>query len=647
MLAAFAALLTTLLLAPVNTAAAENLVWACSGGGWRAMVAQSAYAQVFSKLGILGSTDDSPAQSDDGGREDTTTATPKIKVMAGNSGSTWFLTQFAFSQNYYNTIVDGTPTSLGQFTQAWMEAYATTQSNIPDTCGPLQALCDIGSAVESLAAVTSFIPLALYYNLSWAETFYAMYNATSTMAYNDPNFVSVKASSSEKLSQLSGVDVCVHTALLPNARARDADTITYLVKDYTNASTSYTVPLPYDYCVGDMEATWLPEQFPGGNVYNLNAESSFSGSNVATGFPMYPPKASDGLYVTPYLHEHSNQNATRLSPQDMSPPFGGNPTAVQLGVAASSDLGHYSEELASFYAQFFSVVKDEITSSSLTLTQKLGLKTALDKVQDLLWSTGLLANAAVMSGWTEPNPKTQPPADATNFWFVDGEYTDNSAAAHAIARYQQLYGASNPIKLIITNQNIYSQNLSDILYYFNYAGNKDKSFIWQVGRYDETRSQGNPQMSKQIFEDEMTEELLKGEPVEGTNLTMAVLPVATTIDNEAFSVKAGQQVSVAVINLNSNIPSTIMTESLIQEWTPALVSLAETIASSQDLADKVAAFIGSNTETSTTATPTTTPPSSSSPSCANVIGGEMLTVLSCVGLLLLPLFVEELFRLFW
>ena len=38
--------------------------------------------------------------------------------------------------------------------------------------------------------------------------------------------------------------------------------------------------------------------------------------------------------------------------------------------------------------------------------------------------------------------------------------------------------------------------------------------------------------------------------------------------------------------------------------------------------------------------------SSSSPSCANVIGGEMLTVLSCVGLLLLPLFVEELFRLF-
>ncbi|KAL7453546.1 hypothetical protein ACHAWC_005212, partial [Mediolabrus comicus] len=62
----------------------------------------------------------------------------------------------------------------------------------------------------------------------------------------------------------------------------------------------------------------------------------------------------------------------------------------------------------------------------------------------------------------------------------------------------------------------------------------------------------------------MTAEMLNGlmEPVNGTNLTMAILPVATTVDNAPFGVKAGQKVSIAVINLNSNIPTFVVTESV-------------------------------------------------------------------------------------
>jgi hypothetical protein len=66
--------------------------------------------------------------------------------------------------------------------------------------------------------------------------------------------------------------------------------------------------------------------------------------------------------------------------------------------------------------------------------------------------------------------------------------------------------------------------------------------------------------------------------------------------------------------------------------------LAEAIASSQDLADKVAAFVGSNSETTPTAMPSTSPPSPRS-SSASVIGSEMLTVVSWVALHLSPLFV--------
>jgi len=130
-----------------------------------------------------------------------------------------------------------------------------------------------------------------------------------------------------------------------------------------------------------------------------------------------------------------------------------------------------------------------------------------------------------------------------------------------------------------------------------------------------------------------------------------------------FGVKAGQKVSIAVINLNSNIPTFVVTESVIKAETPGLVSLAETIASSQDLADKVAAFVttevaaggGGSNETNTTAPgPTPSPPVNESggygfvfttisptPSSANFVWttSSFSSLLSWVGLLLLPLIV--------
>lgn len=71
---------------------------------------------------------------------------------------------------------------------------------------------------------------------------------------------------------------------------------------------------------------------------------------------------------------------------------------------------------------------------------------------------------------------------------------------------------------------------------------------------------------------------------------------------ESFGVQAGQNVSIAIINLNSDITTFVITEPVIKAETPRLVSLAETIASSQDLADRVAAFVGiSGTSPSTMA----------------------------------------------
>ena len=338
--------------------------------------------------------------------------------------------------------------------------------------------------------------------------------------------------SSEKLADLSGVDVCFHTSLLPNAHARDAETITYLAKDYTDVSSSYTVPLSYNYCVGDTETEWLPSSWPGGNVYNLNKNASFANSNVVKGFPMFPTKESDGLYFTPEHDKDSDETIVSLSPAEMSLPFGNDPTAVQISVAASSTVGYIS---ASYFAQFFSVQDYRIKhSSSLSAVQKVELRTVVNKLQDLVWSTGLLENVSTMSGWIKPNPDTMPSANESNYWFTDGGYTDGPAAAQAIARYQQRYGTSTHIKLIISNQNHYTNNNNNIIDYFSYNGNEGTepgAFTWPMGVG--AGPQMTPQMSKQIFAESITAEELSKlfEPVSGTNLTIAVLPVATTVDN--------------------------------------------------------------------------------------------------------------------
>ena len=93
-----------------------GIIWTSTGGGWRSMAASTAYAQVFSNLGMLGGGDDS----------DTT----KISSVATTSGSSWWSAQFFFSKSYYDTIVNGTPESLGEFTSKWFAAYASSQENI-------------------------------------------------------------------------------------------------------------------------------------------------------------------------------------------------------------------------------------------------------------------------------------------------------------------------------------------------------------------------------------------------------------------------------------------------------------------------------------------------------------------------------------
>lgn len=254
-----------------------------------------------------------------------------------------------------------------------------------------------------------------------------MFDAASK-TYNDSEFVSVKASSDERLSELSGIDMCFHSSLLPNARAREANSITYLASDVANASSSYTVPLPVNWCVNDAGSDWS-SPLPGGNIYS--APETFVGSTAYKGFPLFPPASDSSKFTTP----EGNLTKT-ISAEDMSPPFGGDPTAVQISTASSSTMGYMSEEAASYFAQFMSVLQAGVKADpSFTDVQKVEIKELLEKAQDEMWSTGLLANAATCSVWTEPNPVDMPAAQDSSYWFTDGGYTDGKCMSVVMHEY--------------------------------------------------------------------------------------------------------------------------------------------------------------------------------------------------------------------
>ena len=223
--------------------------------------------------------------------------------------------------------------------------------------------------------------------------------------------------------------MCFHSSLLPNARAREANSITYLASDVANASSSYTVPLPVNWCVNDAGSDWS-SPLPGGNIYSP-APETFVGSTAYKGFPLFPPASDSSKFTTP----EGNLTKT-ISAEDMSSPFGGDPTALQISTASSSTMGYMSEEAASYFAQFMSVLQTGVKADpSFTDVQKVEIKELLEKAQDEMWSTGLLANAATCSVWTEPNPVDMPAAQDSSYWFTDGGYTDGKCMSVVMHEY--------------------------------------------------------------------------------------------------------------------------------------------------------------------------------------------------------------------
>jgi hypothetical protein len=550
----------------VEAQKSPGYLWTATGGGWRSMVANSAYAQVFSNIGLL----------------------DNIDIVGTTSGSSWFSSQFFFSENYYRAVVDGTPESLGNFTRSWFEAYASTQADVGTSCGSLQELCDLASKLPPTNPLSDFaklIPLMVYFDFSWPNLMFAMFNATSA-SYGDTSLVDVDATNANKLNVVEGMDVCFHTSLAPNMRSKEDNTVSFLLESPGGVTAAWTVPLPVDWCVGGVLGEGWNGKVPSSASVYPAPGSWPETSSMLKDFPMYPPTPStSSLFAQPA----GNASGTI----SMNEAFGGVPTAVQISTASSSTMGYLSEELMSVFAQYFSLITAGIEAeSSLPENEKIVLLGEMEKIEGLFWNTGIMANLATCSAWTESDPKDMPGCQGSDYWFYDGGYTDGPSVANVLGRYQQEHGADNEIKLIISNNDFETNDNDNVLGYFSTPWNQGidpGDFIWPPGVG--SGPDNNPEQSVQIFEEFFDADSFNAtfEQVTGTDLSIAFVN-ATTVGNPAFGVIAGQKVSLAIINLNSDIPTFIVTEEVISGYTPKMVELAETIAGSQNLADKMEAF---------------------------------------------------------
>lgn len=150
------------------------------------------------------------------------------------------------------------------------------------------------------------------------------------------------------------------------------------------------------------------------------------------------------------------------------------------------------------------------------------------------------------------------------------------------------------LKVVLTDQNYYQDTNAKFLSYFQTSFNEGVSpgkFVWAPPTSPSSNAQSTPWRSPQIFNDYLDESMIKNSKkhIVGTNITYVHVN-ATTIENKAFGVLPGQSVDILLLQINSDIPTTIIGSELTEKYMAPLAELAETIAGSEELLSVVNDF---------------------------------------------------------
>ena len=516
------------------------------------------------------------------------TIAPFINVTIAAS---WYSTQLFYSQPFYDATVTSSPEDLRDFVDLWLDSYAnlTARASASLAGSNVTAICQDLPDVDD-GNLISICELVIAYGGDWAAFIEDMLYETS-VAFGDADFVGRAASAEGRIGPLQNVDLITQTGLTPTARVMEQGSADAYVYVGPTAESYYTTPIPAAYVVTSDDATpikgwWIG---PAGSemlVSNPIAPDNSSGFDFSDWeeFDLFPP-GDDATATMPRTDAFGRPLLPVQEPFSTS----GATSVVQAAATSSALLGSFSGLTPSVFAQSLSLARYHIENdSSLSFVKKTAAVRAIDgPVSDRLYDSELVFGFSVCSQW--PNP-----CGETDSHFLDGIATDTTALATTVGAYHVSSEAdlSKPLKVVLTNTNFEwdnAGNIQQILMHWSSPLNQGVdpgAFIW-LEEYNR-----QPMQSAQIFSEFMDEEMLNSalEVVDGTNFTTAIL-FGTTIDNPSFSVKAGQEVEVLLINTNTPIPTLIAGPEFIDTLKQPMGNMVIEIATNPVLLARVNAFL--------------------------------------------------------
>lgn len=530
-----------------NESAEEEIVyrWASTGGGWLAMSADMAFANVFAQAGVI---------------DDTSSA---FTAVSTESGGTWFSTQFFYSPQFHSNVTGSSPDQLSAFLTQWMRSYAKISSDIKGN--PICSLL----ATRGLSDLISLCNVLVDFEGNWANFVDAMMRQVSE-DYGDSGFVDRAATPENRVTAMSETDLYIQMLLAANSRLAGSGSTnegSYFGPSGTEYNNEvFSVPLTFQYSISDNNTQY----YSSGPTKNLEIDIYTGEMSNEMGFPN-GTMAQYGLYPEPASTLiGAPSDSTKAG--SMPLPFGGEPNIVQLASASSAAAAALSPLIPSSFSQLFSSVEVEDVKD-----QEKFAHTVNDLFSDKYGTSKFMDEFSVCSQW--PNDCSKKDGR-----LLDGGYGDAATLALNLGQYQERGSLNKTLKYVVTEVSGV-QDPSNFLAYFETTFNKNVAPGDSLWRPDAPV----PLQSPQVFETYLDESSLNLKNVTGTDVATTVVST-TTVDNPAYHVKGGQKVEILVLWLVTEIPVVIVGDPSIEKWTPPLVDMVEEIAANKELVNQVKSF---------------------------------------------------------
>uniref|UniRef100_A0A7S4SGG9 PLA2c domain-containing protein n=1 Tax=Ditylum brightwellii TaxID=49249 RepID=A0A7S4SGG9_9STRA len=401
------------------------LGWCSSGGGHRAMFSAIGYARAFYNGGIL----------DD----------PSLQVAGANSGGSWFLTQFAFSESFFNSVTTG---NLDDLVEQWLlsasEFYNVScidldkfeenssyedikslqfmpcQSQVHHaksllTSVSVLSFMDTSRADADLDAAVSYVKTILRSKINWAEFIIQTLNTTT------PDMADAVASPAGRVGGLKTPWLHFQAAI-----AGSGFTNKGTVSNYGSVGNSRTTP-----------AASLPHQFI---VPSLSSGKDTMQSSYQA-IPAQMKLRSSFVYQTPnstvdWLQLKETQETIETSTNSLgeqsNPPKA--TLVASMSSAAAGFVGTPMGLFESLKQRLPSAVYDAVLAA-YTLFSVTGSIPGNKYISDFITDS---TNLAVC---TSPATSSGVPEECTYPYqrMIDGVYVDNMALAQTVGEMQKRF----------------------------------------------------------------------------------------------------------------------------------------------------------------------------------------------------------------